>query len=156
MKKKKIIVFIIIFIIISLFVVSNTYFKSQKVKPNYTNADYINYNNLNNSKYENNIKYNTSEKMKEEQKFKTFIFNDMKLYSEEGYSKVEFNISCKRNCNDAYRLSIDFYDEENKIIYSAITTIDKNDVKNGRKELKIPDDIINAYYYKITLGYKLN
>ena len=166
MKKKKLIIIIIIFIIILLtifLVLSN----KNKTKENVGNRDefikyieenvvgYIHMNETDNVIIENNNKYNVSEEVEAEHKYKKFKFENAKIYTENGMSYFEFdaiNLSYVPATELPDNIMIGFLDNKGKEFYTATYELPKIEIGETKHEkIEYPYDISNAYDYKFYL-----
>ena len=108
---------------------------------------------LENAKVKNNKKYNISKEVKKEHNYEKYSFDNMKIYSNEGTSALEFTITNISNDAKAesYTVFIDFQDKNGDLIYSLNYVIPNLKVGETKKEkiTEIPLDIINAYDYVV-------
>lgn len=153
-KKKKIIITIIIVVIL---LVGGTLLylltRGDNNKNTITSNGFIEMDKLENAKVKNNKKYNISKEVKKEHNYEKYSFNNMKIYSNEGTSALEFTITNISNDAKAesYTVFIDFKDKNGDLIYSLNYVIPDLKVGKTKKEkiTEIPLDIINAYDYVV-------
>ncbi len=153
-KKKKIIITIIIVVIL---LVGGTLLylltRGDNNKNTITSNGFIEMDNLENAKVKNNKKYNISKEVKKEHNYEKYSFDNMKIYSNEGTSALEFTITNISNDAKAesYTVFIDFKDKNGDLIYSLNYVIPDLKVGKTKKEkiTEIPLDIINAYDYVV-------
>lgn len=153
-KKKKIIITIIIVVIL---LVGGTIVylltRGDNNKNTITSNGFIEMDKLENAKVKNNKKYNISKEVKKEHNYEKYSFDNMKIYSNEGTSALEFTITNISNNAKAesYTVFIDFKDKNGDLIYSLNYVIPDLKVGKTKKEkiTEIPLDIINAYDYVV-------
>lgn len=153
-KKKKIIITIIIVVIL---LVGGTLLylltRGDNNKNTITSNGFIEMDKLENAKVKNNKKYNISKEVKKEHNYEKYSFDNMKIYSNEGTSALEFTITNISNNAKAesYTVFIDFKDKNGDLIYSLNYVIPDLKVGKTKKEkiTEIPLDIINAYDYAV-------
>ncbi len=153
-KKKKIIITIIIVVIL---LVGGTLLylltRGDNNKNTITSNGFIEMDKLENAKVKNNKKYNISKEVKKEHNYEKYSFDNMKIYSNEGTSALEFTITNISNDAKAesYTVFIDFKDKNGDLIYSLNYVIPDLKVGKTKKEkiTEIPLDIINAYDYAV-------
>ena len=153
-KKKKIIITIIIVVIL---LVGGTLLylltRGDNNKNTITSNGFIEMDKLENAKVKNNKKYNISKEVKKEHNYEKYSFDNMKIYSNEGTSALEFTITNISNDAKAesYTVFIDFLDKNGDLIYSLNYVIPDLKVGKTKKEkiTEIPLDIINAYDYVV-------
>lgn len=153
-KKKKIIITIIIVVIL---LVGGTLLypltRGDNNKNTITSNGFIEMDKLENAKVKNNKKYNISKEVKKEHNYEKYSFDNMKIYSNEGTSALEFTITNISNDAKAesYTVFIDFKDKNGDLIYSLNYVIPDLKVGKTKKEkiTEIPLDIINAYDYVV-------
>ena len=153
-KKKKIIITIIIVVIL---LVGGTLLylltRGDNNKNTITSNGFIEMDKLENAKVKNNKKYNISKEVKKEHNYEKYSFDNMKIYSNEGTSALEFTITNISNDAKAesYTVFIDFKDKNGDLIYSLNYVIPDLKVGKTKKEkiTEIPLDIINAYDYLV-------
>lgn len=153
-KKKKIIITIIIVVIL---LVGGTIAYLLTRRDNNQNTTisngFIEMDKLENAKVKNNKKYNISKAVKKEHNYEKYSFDNMKIYSNEGTSALEFTITNISNDAKAesYTVFIDFLDKNGDLIYSLNYVIPNLKVGESKKEkiTEIPLDIINAYDYAV-------
>lgn len=153
-KKKKIIITIIIVVIL---LVGGTLLylltRGDNNKNTITSNGFIEMDKLENAKVKNNKKYNISKEVKKEHNYEKYSFDNMKIYSNEGTSALEFTITNISNDAKAesYTVFIDFKDKNGDLIYSLNYVIPDLKVRETKKEkiTEIPLDIINAYDYVV-------
>lgn len=153
-KKKKIIITIIIVVIL---LVGGTLLylltRGDNNKNTITSNGFIEMDKLENAKVKNNKKYNISKEVKKEHNYEKYSFDNMKIYSNEGTSALEFTITNISNNAKAesYTVFIDFKDKNGDLIYSLNYVIPDLKVGKTKKEkiTEIPLDIINAYDYVV-------
>ena len=153
-KKKKIIITIIIVVIL---LVGGTLLylltRGDNNKNTITSNGFIELDKLENAKVKNNKKYNISKEVKKEHNYEKYSFDNMKIYSNEGTSALEFTITNISNDAKAesYTVFIDFKDKNGDLIYSLNYVIPDLKVGKTKKEkiTEIPLDIINAYDYVV-------
>lgn len=153
-KKKKIIITIIIVVIL---LVGGTIVylltRGDNNKNTITSNGFIEMDKLENAKVKNNKKYNISKEVKKEHNYEKYSFDNMKIYSNEGTSALEFTITNISNNAKAesYTVFIDFKDKNGDLIYSLNYVIPDLKVGKTKKEkiTEIPLDIINAYDYAV-------
>lgn len=153
-KKKKIIITIIIEVIL---LVGGTLLylltRGDNNKNTITSNGFIEMDKLENAKVKNNKKYNISKEVKKEHNYEKYSFDNMKIYSNEGTSALEFTITNISNDAKAesYTVFIDFKDKNGDLIYSLNYVIPDLKVGKTKKEkiTEIPLDIINAYDYVV-------
>lgn len=153
-KKKKIIITIIIVVIL---LVGGTIVylltRGDNNKNTITSNGFIEMDKLENAKVKNNKKYNISKEVKKEHNYEKYSFDNMKIYSNEGTSALEFTITNISNDAKAesYTVFIDFKDKNGDLIYSLNYVIPDLKVGKTKKEkiTEIPLDIINAYDYVV-------
>lgn len=153
-KKKKIIITIIIVVIL---LVGGTLLylltRGDNNKNTITSNGFIEMDKLENAKVKNNKKYNVSKEVKKEHNYEKYSFDNMKIYSNEGTSALEFTITNISNDAKAesYTVFIDFKDKNGDLIYSLNYVIPDLKVGKTKKEkiTEIPLDIINAYDYVV-------
>ena len=153
-KKKKIIITIIIVVIL---LVGGTLLylltRGDNNKNTITSNGFIEMDKLENAKVKNNKKYNISKEVKKEHNYEKYSFDNMKIYSNEGTSALEFTITNISNNAKAesYTVFIDFKDKNGDLIYSLNYVIPDLKVGKTKKEkiTPIPLDIINAYDYVV-------
>lgn len=153
-KKKKIIITIIIVVIL---LVGGTLLylltRGGNNKNTITSSGFIEMDKLENAKVKNNKKYNISKEVKKEHNYEKYSFDNMKIYSNEGTSALEFTITNISNDAKAesYTVFIDFKDKNGDLIYSLNYVIPDLKVGKTKKEkiTEIPLDIINAYDYVV-------
>ena len=118
-----------------------------------TSNGFIEMDKLENAKVKNNKKYNISKEVKKEHNYEKYSFDNMKIYSNEGTSALEFTITNISNNAKAesYTVFIDFKDKNGDLIYSLNYVIPDLKVGKTKKEkiTEIPLDIINAYDYVV-------
>ena len=94
-----------------------------------------------------------SKEVKKEHNYEKYSFDNMKIYSNEGTSALEFTITNISNNAKAesYTVFIDFKDKNGDLIYSLNYVIPDLKVGKTKKEkiTEIPLDIINAYDYVV-------
>lgn len=153
-KKKKIIITIIIVVIL---LVGGTLLylltRGDNNKNTITSNGFIEMDKLENAKVKNNKKYNISKEVKKEHNYEKYSFDNMKIYSNEGTSALEFTVTNISNDAKAesYTVFIDFKDKNGDLIYSLNYVIPDLKVGKTKKEkiTEIPLDIINAYDYVV-------
>ena len=153
-KKKKIIITILIVVIL---LVGGTLLylltRGDNNKNTITSNGFIEMDKLENAKVKNNKKYNISKEVKKEHNYEKYSFDNMKIYSNEGTSALEFTITNISNDAKAesYTVFIDFKDKNGDLIYSLNYVIPDLKVGKTKKEkiTEIPLDIINAYDYVV-------
>ena len=153
-KKKKIIITIIIVVIL---LVGGTLLylltRGDNNKNTITSNGFIEMDKLENAKVKNNKKYNISKEVKKEHNYEKYSFDNMKIYSNEGTSALEFTITNISNDAKAesYTVFIDFKDKNGDLIYSLNYVIPELKVGKTKKQkiTEIPLDIINAYDYVV-------
>lgn len=162
MKKKILIAIpcILIIIILVILVVKKINFnknsKDDNSKTNNGNLEeekvydgYVNYEYLENAEIKDGVKYNTSKKIKEDHIAGNYKFSDMKIYSNDCCSVLEFNVSNNVDKNINQHVNIEFYNNKKETIYVLELRIKQENIKTGVIKTEIPDDIINAYDYKL-------
>lgn len=158
MKKKKLIIIgasiiLVLALLIVIFVLSSKKVKLDEIPEEERYDGFIDLMNLENSKVKDNVKYNTSKKLKSEHKYELYSFSDAKLYSKDGGSYFEFIITNLAYDREAicYNVHIRFLDSEGNIIHRA--SFDIPNIKIGESEKIVIDeialDIVNAYDYEV-------
>lgn len=152
--KKSIKISIVVVIIITSVGIILFYLKDQnkkiisEVKYNYDG--YIDLDNIDNVKIIDNQKYNNSEKISEDHIYKNYQVSNMKIYSKDGMSYLEFNfknLSFESEYLERYIL-ISFYDSDGDDFYDANYIIPNLCVGETKNEtIILPYDITNAYDY---------
>lgn len=156
MSKKKIITIILIVVVILLGGGITTYFltKNQKQETKITNNGYIEMNNLENAKIKKNKKYNISKEIKKEHNYEKYSFDNMKIYSNNGTSTIEFTITnlSGSDISEGYIIFIEFKDKQGELIYLynyEVSNLKKGASKKEKIE-EIPIDITNSYDYIVS------
>lgn len=149
--KISIVVVIIIIILVSIVLF---YFKDQnkkiisEVKYNYDG--YIDLDNIDNVKIIDGQKYNNSEKISEDHIYKNYKVSNMKIYSKDGMSYLEFdftNLSFASEYSEQY-IIVSFYDNEGKDFYGVNYIIPELNIDEMKREsIILPYDITNAKDY---------
>ena len=152
-KKKKIIITIIVVILLVGGTLLYLLTRGDNNKNTITSNGFIEMDKLENAKVKNNKKYNISKEVKKEHNYEKYSFDNMKIYSNEGTSALEFTITNISNNAKAesYTVFIDFKDKNGDLIYSLNYVIPDLKVGKTKKEkiTEIPLDIINAYDYVV-------
>ena len=146
-----IIMLILVTVLIIVFVLKHNKNKSLQYDENLPRDGMIELYNLENAKVKNGVKYNTSSKIKEVHTYKNFVISNMKLYSEEGQSIIEFNVENKVDKDiDKRELTFKFYrNKEHDIMYAIGYDVKKEDLEKGKIRIEYIEDVINAYDYEV-------